>query len=97
MKRINGEIYVTIGEAAEAIGRRAQQIKNWYEWYEMQPEEVKQLRPLPKIYIFDLKGTRYFKESDLPMLEAFRDSIHYGLMAEVSKRKWGRRGSQSQN
>lgn len=95
MKRIDGVIYVTIGEAAKVIGRGAQQIKNWYEWYEMQPDEVRQSRPLPEVLTnIDTKGTRYFREDDLHMLEAFRDSVKYGEMSAVSKKKWGYRGSQ---
>lgn len=95
MKRINGEIFLTIGEVAEIIGRKGQQIKNWYEWYELQSDEVKAERPLPEVFMnLDKKGIRHFRERDVHMLEAFRDKVKYGEMSEVSQKKWGKRGAE---
>lgn len=86
------EKYLTIGEVARIIGRSPSTIKNWYEWYNEQSDEVKQVNPLPE-YRTDRneKGTRFFRESDIEILEKFRDSISYGKMAEISRQKWGKR------
>lgn len=93
MKKIDGEIYLTIGQVAKEVGRGVTTIKNWYEW----AEENDRLDDLPEVKTdFDKRGTRYFKESDIPTLIEFRDSIKYGMMADVNRKKWGSRGSQKQ-
>lgn len=89
MKNHNGDIYVTIGVVSEEIGRGAVTIKNWYEW----AERNGRLDDLPEIKNdFDARGTRYFKKSDIPKLKKFRDSIKYGMMADLNREKWGERG-----
>lgn len=86
MKVIDGEKYLTIGEVSKEIGRGVVTIKNWYEYKDEYGAN------LPEMFQhFDKKGTRYFKEKDIPKLIAFRDSISYGQLAEVSRRKWGER------
>lgn len=88
MKTINGETYLTIGEVAKIIERGTQTIKNWYEW-----QDKERTDELPEIYTdLDAKGTRYFKEEDVPLLAMFRDNIKYGMMASVNRSKWGERG-----
>jgi len=63
---------------------------SWYEWYYSQSDEEKAKVPLPKEYILDEKGTRYFKESELNMFERFKESMTYGKVASVSRTKWGK-------
>jgi len=92
-KAFENEKYITIGEAAKIIGRGSQTIKNWYEWALITEDELH--KTLPIVYAdLDKKGTRYFRVEDIPKLEAFRDSVKYGMMSELSRTKWGeRRGS----
>lgn len=81
--------YITIGEVAKKIGRGVVTIKNWYEW----AEKNDRLDMLPEMRRdLDARGTRYFREADIPKLIEFRDSIKYGMMADVNRKKWGERG-----
>jgi DNA-binding transcriptional MerR regulator len=91
-RKLDGKVYLTIGEVAKLIGRGAQTIKSWLDWYSEQDDETKQKNPLPEPKLLDERGTRYFDESDIPMLEKFRDSIGYGSMAEHNRKRWGKRG-----
>lgn len=80
---------ITIGDLAKEVGRSAATIKNWYEW----AEKHDRLDDLPEMYRdIDKKGTRYFNEDDIPKFIEFRESIQYGMMADVSREKWGSRG-----
>jgi|SRR5690625_2268260 len=91
MREHNGYSYVTIGEVAEEIDRGSTTIKNWYEW----AEKNGRLDDLPEMKTdFDAKGTRYFREVDIPKLIEFRDNIKYGMMADINREKWGQRGRQ---
>lgn len=97
MKIVNEETYLTIGEIAQKIDRIPRTVKNWISWYETQSEEVKVRLPLPTpIVDLDRKGTRYFKEADLPVFEEFRDKIKRGTMSEYSVTLWGKRGKEIQ-
>jgi len=86
-----GVRYLTIGEVSKRIGRTPSTIKNWYEWYELQDSAEKAKAPLPEIFNYlDLKGTRFFRESQLGMFEVFKEGRTYGKMASVSRTKWGK-------
>jgi DNA-binding transcriptional MerR regulator len=90
MKKKGTEVFYSIGEVADKIGRSSQTIKNWYEWQATVPDEE---RKLPEVHTnLDARGTRYFKEADIEQLITFRDNIQYGQLAEVSQLKWGKRG-----
>lgn len=90
MRNENGVNYLTIGEVSTRIGRSPSTIKNWYEWYEMQTDEVKAEAPLPAIRTdLNAKKTRFFLEGELPLFEVFIKGMKYGKVAEVSRRKWG--------
>ncbi|MNN32905.1 hypothetical protein D3C81_1466410 [compost metagenome] len=96
MRVLKGEIYYTIGEVAKLIKRKPQTIKGWYAWQEEGHEA--DLPDLPEVFTnFDTKGTRYFKASDVKQLEAFRDSITHGVMAEFNRQRWGVRGKEIKN
>lgn len=80
---------ITIGELAKEINRSVATIKNWYEWAERHDK----LNELPVMRRdIDKKGTRYFSESDIPKFIEFRENVTYGMMADVSREKWGKRG-----
>jgi transposase-like protein len=97
MKILGDQTYFTIGEVARRIGRLPQTIKNWYKWYENQDEETKEKYPLPKpITDLDAKGTHYFREEDVELLNAFKNSIKYGTMSDFSSTRWGKRGQEIQ-
>lgn len=83
------DLYISIGRVADKVGRGATTIKTWYEW----AEKNDRLEALPEMKRdLDNRGTRYFKESDIPKLIKFRDNIKYGMMADVNRLKWGKRG-----
>ena len=88
MKEREGKVYLTIGQVAKQVDRLPITIKNWYEWAEKNNKEDM----LPEMHTdFDAKGTRYFKEEDVPKLIEFRDGIKYGMLNDVSREKWGKR------
>lgn len=86
------EIMLTIGQVSKRIRRTAQTIKHWYEW----AEENNKMHELPEMHRKGPKGIRYFKESDIPKLEEFRDKIQYGMMSDYNVKNWGRRGNEIQ-
>lgn len=90
MKTIDGQIYLTIGEVSKRIGRSVQTLKNWYDWKEQHPEAN-----LPE-YRTDItaRGTRFFNENDLEILEQFRNDVQYGKLSDVNVTKWGQRGTE---
>lgn len=91
---MSNENYVTIGYVAKEVGRSVTTIKNWYEW----AEKNDRLEELPEMRTdLDEKGTRYFKENDIDKFKTFRDSIKYGMMSDVSREKWGKRGERAKN
>lgn len=93
MKRIDDVVYLTIGEVAKMIERGPQTIKNWYAWQDKEQTDI-----LPSMHTdLDAKGTRYFKETDIPLLIHFRDNIKYGMMADFNRDKWGIRGQEIKN
>lgn len=88
------ENYITIGDVAKKIDRGVVTIKNWYEW----AEKNNCLDMLPEIRRdLDARGTRYFREDDIPKLIEFRDNIKYGMMADINREKWGKRGERVEN
>lgn len=90
MRIENGIKYLTISEVSKRVGRSLSTIKNWYEWYNMQPDDVKAEAPLPEMRTdLDIKGTRYFNEAEIYLFEEFKKGRTYGKMAEVSRKKWG--------
>lgn len=89
MKIVDGVKYLKIGEVAKQIGKSPQTIKHWYEWMNSKPQTEK---VLPQFYILDKRGTRYFKEIDMPLLKSFSESIFYGEMSEFNAKLWGERG-----
>ena len=89
MKIIDGVKYYKIGEAAKLINKSPQTIKHWYEWVEYTGDKSKQL---PKVYHLDNRGTRYFREQDIPALQKFGENIKYGEMSEFNSYLWGERG-----
>lgn len=96
-RQANGLTFLSIREVAEVVGRSARTIKNWYEWERNSPLDS-EMPPLPTVHTWlDRRGTWYFEDADIPKLIAFRDAIRYGVMAEVSRRKWGQRGRARQN
>jgi len=92
MKQINGINYLRIGEVAKIIDRTVITIKNWYAWAESQSAAIQAANPLPEICILDVRGTRYFAETDIPMLIEFRDNIVPGSLSDFNVTLWGQRG-----
>ncbi|ADL40335.1 hypothetical protein phiCTP1_gp34 [Clostridium phage phiCTP1] len=79
--------YLRIGEVAKRIDKTTQTIKSWYGWAEFTGDKEIQ-SGLPTIYRFDKRGTRYFKESDIPQLEKWYNKyISYGTMSNYLKAK----------
>lgn len=90
MRTIDDITYFTIGEIAKRIGRSVQTIKNWYDWREQHPESSSSLPDFRTD--ITARGTRFFAERDIPLLESFRDNVQYGKMSDVNVTKWGQRG-----
>ena len=92
MRVIDNIIYYTIGEVGKIISRSPQTIKNWMEWYIEQPEEVKNLHPLPAFKRdIGFRGTRHVAKEDVPLLVKFMANITYGKLAETNRKKWAKK------
>lgn len=88
MKIVNGTEYFTVGEVGQKIGRTPQTIINWYNW----KDEFGNKHDLPEPRRdLDKLRRRFFTGADIVLLEAFRDSIQYGDLAEYNRSKWGKR------
>ena len=87
MKMFNGDKYLKIGVVAKLLERSPLTIKIWYEYAENEGIE------LPKyLSNLDARKSRFWKESDIPELIKFRDSIEKGTMSKTTVYKWGKRG-----
>jgi hypothetical protein len=104
MKTIDNTLYFTITEAADILNISAQTVKNWYKWRQMleeamdkdavELEEYKKaasLLPEP-IQTLDERQTRYFIADSVEQLRAFQGLVHYGMMADYNRTRWGKRG-----
>lgn len=93
MRLIEGEKYYSIQEVADMLGRQAQTIKNWYQWYEnAATEEEKARMSLPGFrQDVDNKGTRYFTADAIDQLDEFKKQVGYGTLAEWNRKRWGKR------
>ena len=88
MKIYNGMCYLTIGEVAKIVRRSTVTIKYWYEWYAQQTEEIQKEFPLPEFNReIDKRKTRYLLETQLYLLQNFRDSVVYGKLALMDTQK----------
>lgn len=90
------ENYLSISQVALRINVNVMSIKRWYLWYENNEFEKPADLKLPKYYHKDRRKTKYFKESDIPQLEKFRDLIkttHRGAMRDFNAVYcWGNHG-----
>lgn len=90
MKVIHGEAYYTISEMAHFLNVTISTIRNWEEYerdlgYNVLPQPRRDL---------DKKGTRFYTYDAVSKFEEFRNNVEYGALAKISRRKWGKRGSQ---
>lgn len=89
--KIGNDWYYKIGQVAKMVNRSVLTLRWWGEWSEEQKAAGKE--PLiPSPIRVGVKGTRYFKVSDIPKIQSFAESIEYGQLAEFSRKKWGVRG-----
>lgn len=92
MKIIDGVKYLSIGEVSTAVGRGAVTIIRWVNWYSgLSEAEKANLPKLPQPIRVGSKQIRFFKESDIQSLIAFRDKMSYGVMADFNRNYWGKR------
>ena len=86
MKKVDGVLYLSIGEVAKEIGRSTITIKNWIEWYEKQTQEIKEEYPLPEFRRdLDKRQSRYVEKSLVFLFRQFRDSMVYGKLSLFDK------------
>lgn len=77
------EDYISITDLAYAIDRSPTTIKRWYKWWENPEFEKPKDLQLPEYYYLDAKRTKYFRVSDIPILEDFKIKLattHKGCM-----------------
>lgn len=88
MKIRDGIEYFTIAEVARQVGVSIVTIRNWEEY---ERELGYTFLPQPRR---DLDGrlTRYYTYDAIAKFKEFQETKEYGIMANVSRRKWGKRG-----
>lgn len=92
MKTIDGTNYLSITEVSKILDRQTQTIKNWYKWFHGYATDTESVT-LPDFRTdLDLKRTYYFKSDDVQRLQKFKELIHYGMMSDYTRTKWGKRG-----
>ncbi len=79
--------YFSITEVCQRLGVTRQTILNWEEYAKSHPEVI---LPNPRRN-FDLKNSRYYTEEQIEQLREFQKTIKYGQMAEINRKKWGKR------
>lgn len=92
----NLENYYTTTKVAQHLDITVVTLTNWYKWYN-DPEQFKPkgMPQLPEYIQEKSRGPKYWKKSDLPKLQKFKEWIpkgRNGLMGSVSSRYWGERG-----
>ena len=88
--------YISIGKASQMLEMSTNTIKRWYKWWESEEFEKPSDLILPPYYYKDKRMTKFFKMSDLPVLDDFRNklqSTHRGAMSDFNAAdQWGKRG-----
>lgn len=90
----SNEKLLRIGVVGKLIGRTPLTIKHWYAWVDTLSEDKKPPVKLPTMYRIGVRKDRYFKESDIVMLEKFRDYLllNPGVMSYYNLGRRGERG-----
>ena len=89
---IEGESYISIGKVAELVGKSVQTIRLWSDWSDEQ-EEKGLPRYIPAAVRLGVNGVRCFKESDVPKIKEFGETMKYGTLSRYNRRQWGERGN----
>jgi len=89
MKEYMGIKYLKMGEVSKLLKRGPQMIKIWYLYKKEHDNNI--LLP-PYFTNLDARGSRFWKETDIPKLIKFRNSIEKGMLSETTVYKWGKRG-----
>lgn len=87
---------LTVNSIAKELDVAVNTINNWYRWYNNPKSDKPEDTPvLPEFEQYTERGTRYWKKSVLPLLQAFKDWVprgRAGVMGSTNKRYWGQRG-----
>lgn len=93
MEKVN---YVSLNKVCLQLDISPITVKRWYIWWENDKFEKPDGLKLPKYYYRDRRRTKFFKETDIPLLEKFRDDLHgeyNGAMSEFNAvYSWGEFG-----
>lgn len=70
----------------------ARTLDGWYQYYTSDLEKPDDMPDLPKYSQSRPRGPRYWKQSDIPALQAFKDWVpkgRNGVMGRINERFWG--------
>jgi len=90
-RTVNGQLYYSIGEVAEIVGKSIQTIRLWDVWSDEREEEGQE-RFIPKPLRLTNRDVRYWNDEDIAQIQEFSDSIRYGSLSKYNRRRWGERG-----
>ena len=86
------EILLTATKVIQQIDVSARTLDGWYKYYESDLEKPDDMPELPKYTQNRPRGPRYWKQSDIPALLAFKEWIprgRNGVMGRINERFWG--------
>lgn len=81
MKLINNEIYYSLGEVTQLIGKTRLTILRWYEF-----ESTQDVKYLPEYKQIGGNKARYFRRDDLYKFSEFQNNHMNGEMAKISNK-----------
>ena len=88
------EKLLRIEEVAVILGCSFKSINNWY-WFRRENPDNEYAKLLPDYIQDGTRKTRYWKESDIPQLKKFKDSIpqgRNGIMGCITQKYQKQRG-----
>lgn len=89
------EKMLTASRVAQRLDVSVSTLTNWYKWYNGDYTKPENVPELPEYTQVGTRGVRYWRESSIPMLIAFKEWIpkgRGGVMGEMNARFWGKRG-----
>lgn len=83
---------ITATKVIQQIDVSARTLDGWYIYYNSDLEKPDDMPKLPEYIQYRPRGPRYWKQSDIPALLAFKEWVpkgRKGVMGRINERFWG--------
>ena len=86
------EVMLSATKVIQQLDISARTLDGWYKYYQSDLEKPENMPKLPEYTQTRPRGPRYWKQSDIPALLAFKEWIpkgRGGVMGRINERFWG--------